>query len=91
MGAGPELPDEVGWWQTDDSWQSRLFAAVVDIRAAADEQVCRCARHAGGWPVVCAPEAALRAGIRASTRKTGDSAVLRMYLGATLVLRRCKG
>ena len=34
-GTDPDLLDEVAWWQTDDFWQSALFAAVAYIRAAA--------------------------------------------------------
>ena len=34
-GTEPDLLDEVAWWQTDDFWQSALFAAVAYIRAAA--------------------------------------------------------
>jgi hypothetical protein len=34
-GTGPDLLDEVAWWQTDDFWQYALFAAVAYIRAAA--------------------------------------------------------
>jgi hypothetical protein len=34
-GTGPDLLEEVAWWQTDDFWQYALFAAVACIRAAA--------------------------------------------------------
>ena len=34
-GTGPDLLDEVAWWQTGDFWQYALFAAVACIRAAA--------------------------------------------------------
>ena len=34
-GTGPDLLDEVVWWQADDFWQYALFAAVACIRAAA--------------------------------------------------------
>ncbi len=34
-GAGPDLLDEVAWWQTDDFWQYALLAAVAYVRAAA--------------------------------------------------------
>jgi hypothetical protein len=34
-GTGPDLLDQVAWWQTDDFWQYALFAAVANIRAAA--------------------------------------------------------
>ncbi len=34
-GTGPDLLDEVAWWQTGDFWQYALFAAVAYIRAAA--------------------------------------------------------
>jgi hypothetical protein len=34
-GTGPDLLDEVAWWQADDFWQYALFAAVACIRAAA--------------------------------------------------------
>ena len=46
-GAEPDLLGEVAWWQTDDFWQYALFAAVTDIRIAADRagvpvlEVCR--------------------------------------------------
>jgi len=34
-GTGPDLLEEVAWWQSDDFWQYALFAAVAYIRAAA--------------------------------------------------------
>jgi hypothetical protein len=34
-GTGPDLLDEVSWWQTDGFWQYALFAAVACIRATA--------------------------------------------------------
>ena len=34
-GTEPDLFDEVAWWQTDDSWQYALCAAVAYICAAA--------------------------------------------------------
>ena len=34
-GTGPDLLDEVAWWQTDDLWQCALFAAVACSRGAA--------------------------------------------------------
>jgi hypothetical protein len=34
-GTGPDLPEEVAWWQADDFWQYALFAAVAYVRAAA--------------------------------------------------------
>jgi hypothetical protein len=34
-GTGPDLLDEVAWWQADDFWQYALFAAVACVRAAA--------------------------------------------------------
>jgi hypothetical protein len=46
-GAEPDLLEEVVWWQTDDSWQYAMFAAIGYIRAAADRaglpvrQVCQ--------------------------------------------------
>jgi len=46
-GAEPGLLDEVARWKTDDFWQYALFAAVANIRAAADRadvpvrQVCQ--------------------------------------------------
>ena len=33
-GAGPDLLDEVAWWQVDDFWQNALLAAAACIRAA---------------------------------------------------------
>jgi hypothetical protein len=46
-GTGPDLLEEVAWWQADDFWQYALFAAVAYIRAAASRagvparQVCQ--------------------------------------------------
>jgi hypothetical protein len=34
-GTGPDLLDEIVWWQTDDFWQYALFAAAAYVRAAA--------------------------------------------------------
>jgi hypothetical protein len=34
-GTGPDLLDEVAWWQADDFWQYALFATVAYLRAAA--------------------------------------------------------
>ena len=34
-GTGPDLLEEVAWWQSDDFWQYALYAAVGYIRAAA--------------------------------------------------------
>jgi hypothetical protein len=34
-GTGPDLLDEVTWWQSDHFWQYALFATVAYIRAAA--------------------------------------------------------
>jgi len=34
-GMQPDLLDEVGWWQTDDSWHYALEAAVLWVRACA--------------------------------------------------------
>jgi hypothetical protein len=34
-GTGPDLLDEVAWWQAGDFWQYALSAAVACIRAAA--------------------------------------------------------
>ena len=34
-GTGPDLLEEVAWWQSDDLWQYALFATIACIRAAA--------------------------------------------------------
>ena len=36
-GTEPDLLEEVAWWQTDDIWEHALYAAVADIRAAANQ------------------------------------------------------
>ena len=55
-GADPDLLDEVTWWQTDDFWQSALFATVAYIRAAASRagmpvsQACQDLAHRPSHP-----------------------------------------
>jgi hypothetical protein len=52
-GAGPDLLDEVAWWQADDFWQYAMYAAAALIGLAASRagvpvsRVCRELRGAG--------------------------------------------
>ncbi len=55
-GTGPDLLDEVAWWQTDDFWQYAAYAAIAYIRAAANRagvtvrQACRDLNEHPGHP-----------------------------------------
>jgi hypothetical protein len=54
--AGPNLLDEVAWWQTDDFWQYALFATVAYARAVASRagvpvrQACQDLAYCPGQP-----------------------------------------
>ena len=37
-GLGPDLFDDVAWWQTDDYWRYSLFALVARVRASAEHR-----------------------------------------------------
>jgi hypothetical protein len=55
-GTGPDLLEEVAYWQSDDFWQYAAYAAVAYIRAAADRadvqvpQVCHELEQGSGHP-----------------------------------------